>query len=136
MAKSVVFDNDFITVWCDQENGIVSHEMHKPTSGQVLHDALEAGLEAFCRVGATKWLSDDRMSGVLPEEDFEWGTGGWEDRVIAAGWKYWAMVPPASCREQMCSQRLIDIYASAGVVARAFSDPQMAEQWLIECALD
>ena len=136
MSKKVIVDNEFITLWCDPEAGIVSHEFHKPIAGSALRDALQAGLKEMRRVGATKWLSDDRKGHVLPEEDCVWGMESWYREVIAAGWKYWAIIPPNTPLGQLTAQRLIDDFGREGLRVKVFSAPHLAEQWLQNCEHD
>ena len=91
---------------------------------------LNKGLEVFQEFGAQKWLSDDRANSALSPEDGEWGTNNWNPRVIAAGWKYWAIVMPAKVIGQMNMQYFIKVNSELGVTARVFSDPDEAMRWL------
>ena len=79
---------------------------------------------------ARKWLSDDRGNGAVRPEDEEWVQKNWLPKVVAAGWKYWAIVPPQKVVGQMNIKRLVAAFAEVGVTAQVFSDPTAALEWL------
>lgn len=93
-GEGVLYDSDQISVWYYPEKKIIHHKMHKFVHGQPFRDALMAGARAMEEYKADKWLSDDTNNPVLSPEDVEWGDKNWQPRVIAAGWKYWAIVQP------------------------------------------
>jgi hypothetical protein len=127
---TTIIDNEFATLWFHPETKIVHHQFHKPIGGQSFRDVLDKGLEAFQEANAQKWLSDDRGNSALSPEDSDWGINNWAPRVIAAGWKYWAIVMPEKVIGQMNMQRFMKIYSEQGVSVRVFSDPDEAMQWL------
>ena len=133
MAKSVILDNEHITVWFDSEHRLVHHQMHKYTHGEPFREALLAGLDAFRAHGATKWLSDDRANNALPPDDEEWATTVWFPQVRDAGWKFWAIVLPEMVVGQMNIKRYVDMYAKQGITVRMFSDPVEALRWVSSC---
>jgi hypothetical protein len=130
MPKINVVDNAFITLTYDSDTKIVSHQIRQYTCGQPLRDALVAGTEQLKKNGAHKWLSDDRNSGALPKEDLEWTKNVWTKATIAAGWKFWALVLPASLIGQQNMKRFCEEFAKAGVTVQTFSDPALALAWL------
>jgi hypothetical protein len=109
---------------------IVHHELRRFVHGEEFRQVLEEGLRAFKEHSACKWLSDDRGNGALKPSDADWALNDWAPRVIAAGWKYWAVVLPEKVVGQMNMRRWIDTYASKGVTAMAFTDPRRAMIWL------
>ena len=127
---TTILDNEYATLLYHPETKIVHHQFHKPIGGQAFRDVLNKGLEVFQEFGAQKWLSDDRANSALSPEDGEWGTNNWNPRVIAAGWKYWAIVMPAKVIGQMNMQYFIKVNSELGVTARVFSDPDEAMRWL------
>ena len=130
MSKTTVLDTDYATLWYYPEQKIVHHVFRKFIYGQEFRQVLEKGLEIFKQHGAQKWLSDDRNNSALPKEDGEWGVNDWSPRVVAAGWKYWAIVMPDKIAGQMNMQRFIDTYAKLGVTIQIFDDPDEALDWL------
>ena len=71
---------------------IVHHEIRRFIHGPQLRALLLEGVRAFRKYGANKWLSDDRGNGPLKPEDAAWASAEWSPQVMAAGWKYWALV--------------------------------------------
>lgn len=119
----VIIDNDFATLWYHPEKKIVHHKFHKFMFGQPFRDVLMKGLELFKEKGCQKWLSDDRANPVLNPEDNAWGEFDWTPQVMAAGWKYWALVMPEKVVGQMSMQRLVEQYREMGVVVYITDDP-------------
>ena len=127
---TTIIDNEYATLWYHPESKIVHHQFHQPIGGQAFRDVLNKGLEAFQEFGAQKWLSDDRGNSALSPEDSDWSINNWAPRVIAAGWKYWAIVMPAKVIGQMNMQRFIKTYGDQGVTVQIFSDLDEAMRWL------
>lgn len=136
MPGSPVIDNDNITVWGDTERQMVAHCFHRPTTGAAFREALLAGVELLRRHGYRKWLSDDRRNLNFPKEDIRWIFEIWRGLAVAAGWRYWALVPPEDMVGQMDMQMLIDDFGQSGVIVKVFSDPDLGAQWLQRCAED
>jgi hypothetical protein len=130
MPKTTLIDTDYATLWYDTEKKIVHHKFHKYIYGPEFRNVLEKGLEVFKEKGACKWLSDDRNNSALPTEDRDWAQGNWSPRVIAAGWKYWAIVLPQKVIGQMNMQYFIDENTKMGLTVQVFSAPDEALQWL------
>ena len=125
-----IIDNEQATLWYYPETKIVHHQYHQPISGQSFREVLSKGADAFQEHGAIKWLSDDRANSAIPPEDAQWAENTWSPRVLAAGWKYWAVVMPEKIIGQMNMQRFIKNSSDRGVTAQVFSDPDEALEWL------
>jgi len=130
MAQITVIDNPNITLWYHPDTKIVHHQIHKFTSGQLLRDSLIAGAELFEKHQACKWLSDDRLSGPVAQEDKDWNAVNWVPRVRKAGWKYWALVVPEKTVAQMNLRRFQEEFSKSGVTVQTFTDPEAAMKWL------
>ncbi|MFC1884522.1 hypothetical protein ACFL2O_07115 [Thermodesulfobacteriota bacterium] len=130
MSKTVIFDDEFITVWYYPEDKIIHHQFHKYTQGQTLRDAFSAGAEILEKNRAQKWLSDDRLSSVINEEDMKWTSTVWRPLVTKAGWKYWALVLPEKAVGKLNMNRIIKDYANTGVTVKTFSEPDEGLKWL------
>ena len=127
---SVVFESEFATIEVLPEKKIVRHKFHKFIYGDAFQQALIAGRDAFIKNRCTKWLSDDRLNGVLKSEDLEWGQKNWEAELFKAGWKFWALVLPEKAIGQITMKKLIEHYKSLGLTVQTFSDPDEALKWL------
>jgi hypothetical protein len=126
----VLIDNATVSLRYHPMKRIVHHEFKQFVRSEPFREVLEKGLEAFQTYGACKWLSDDRRNTAITPADAEWATRNWAPRVMAAGWKYWAVVMPENVIGQMNMKRWIQTYAEQGVTARAFTDPDEAMEWL------
>jgi len=120
------------SVWIYPEQGIVHHTMKTYCYGESFREALTRGSEAMKLHKATKWLSDDRASGPVPAEDSEWSQTNWFPQTKAAGWKYWAIVPPEKILGQLKIERISKMYSERGINRRMFQTPEEALKWLGE----
>jgi hypothetical protein len=130
MPGIVALDNEFVTVGCDPESGIVHHVMHKFVVSAMFRQALETGLELMKAHRASKWLSDDRRNGALSNDDVAWASKDWRPRAIAAGFRTWAMVLPESVVGSMRTRRIVDVARRGGLTTGIFEDPAAARSWL------
>jgi hypothetical protein len=130
MAKEIIIDNEFISVWYHPEKKIIHHEFHKFTEGNIFREGLSSGAQVLENNHVQKWLSDDRKNSVLTEEDRKWTSTEWRPRVLKAGWKFWAIVLPEKVVGQMSMKRIIEEYAKTGVTVKIFDDPENALDWL------
>lgn len=130
----VLIETEAVRLLYRRDDKIVHHEIRRFVHGAQLREMLERGLQALEMHKAQKWLSDDRGNGPLKPADEEWAKSNWFPRVIAAGWKHWAVVMPDAILGQMNMRRWIELYADAGVNAHPFVDPQLALKWLREQA--
>ena len=125
-SKTVIVDNEYVTVWCYPIEGIIYHQFHKYCYGEIFREMLTTSLEAFEKNKCTKWLSDDRKFGAILPADKEWGDQFWRPRMLAAGWKYWAMVLPEKVTGKMNIEKLVQEYEGLGVTVSYHSDPESA----------
>lgn len=130
MSRTTILDTDYATLWYYPETKVVHHVFHRYIYGQEFRQVLEKGLEIFKEHGAYKWLSDDRKNSALPTDDMGWAMNDWQPRVIAAGWRYWAIVMPDKVVGKMNMQRYIEQNAAQGVTIQIFDDPNEALAWL------
>jgi hypothetical protein len=126
----VIIETEAVSLRYHPRTKIVHHEIRRFVHGQEFRDILEKGLEVFQRNSAHKWLSDDRGNGPLKPADAEWALNDWAPRVMARGWKFWAVVMPKKVLGQMNMKRWIEAYTERGVTTQAFSDPHEAMVWL------
>jgi hypothetical protein len=129
-SRLTILDSERCSPWYYPQKKIVHHQLRAFVHGNDFRGILEAGLAAFQKHGGSKWLSDDRGYSVLTPEDREWAVTQWSPRVIAAGWKYWAIVMPEKATGQMQLKGLIKTYADKGVTVRTFPTPEECMAWL------
>lgn len=128
--KISIVDNDMIAVWVYPARRTIHHQMKAYCYGDRFYQALMKGAEALEQYHATKWLSDNRVTGALPAEDAEWTAKNWFPKVKAAGWRHWAVVQPEKVIGQLNMSRFIKKYSELGINARMFSDIDEAFRWL------
>lgn len=130
MSVVSILDGPVATLWYHPEAGIVHHQFKKYAYGDDLKAVLDRGYEVLKANKGTKWLSDDRANNALRPEDAQWAQTDWFPRVVAAGWKYWAIVLPETVVGKMNMRGFIEQYAQAGITAQVFTDPAQALSWL------
>jgi hypothetical protein len=130
MPVNTLVDNEFATLWCDPDKKIIHHKIKKWAFGTNLRNILDKGCDALKANSCTKWLSDDRLNGVLKPDDEEWARNNWFPRTLKAGWKHWAVVLPEKVVGQMNMKRFTEDYSKAGINAMLFSDSDSAMKWL------
>ena len=128
--RVVALDNEYITVECDPEAGIVQHVMHRFVVSDVFRQGLELGLGLMQEHGATRWLSDDRRNGALSTEDSEWAANVWQPRAVALGLELWAIVLPEAVFGNKRLRRIVEAERRRGLKVEAFADPDEARRWL------
>ncbi|MES9926492.1 MAG: hypothetical protein ABW158_00105 [Candidatus Thiodiazotropha sp. 6PDIVS] len=85
------------------------------------------------RHGAQKWLSDDRLNSVLDPDDLAWSEEYWRPFAIAAGWKYWAVLPPAKARGKIHMERITNnVDSHTKVLVEIFTGFDLAWEWLVK----
>ena len=130
MQPDIVWKTDEATVLYRGDTKIVHHEFHCAARGELFRNVLLAGLEAMKKGGGAKWLSDDRKNASLLPDDESWARTVWFPGVAAAGWKFWAIVLPERIAAKWNMQRHVTHFASMGIVAKTFGDPDEALAWL------
>ena len=125
-----IIDSDAALLVYRHQEAIVHHTFRRFVHGPQFREVLEVGLDLFKKRGACKWLSDDRRNGAITAADGTWALNDWAPRVIAAGWKYWAVVMPRKVLGQMNMRRWAETYGKQGVIAQLFDDPDDALGWL------
>ena len=128
--KTTIIDTEFATLWFYPGRKIVRHVFHQFIHGAEFRNVLDKGVEIFQKEGAQKWLSDDRKNSALSPDDERWSMEDWFPRVLAAGWKYWAVVMPDKVTGQMNMNRMMKRYIDEGLTVKVFSDPDEALKWL------
>lgn len=132
MGTITIIDSDSFKLYFHEETKIVHHIMFPDARGQVLRDGLLAGTQLLKQYGAVKWLSDDRKSPGLSEEDRAWGNEVWNTANVEAGWRYWALVVPEELAARQDMVYLVNTYYDMGVRVQVFTDPDDGMKWLSE----
>jgi hypothetical protein len=129
--RSTVFEHERMIVWCYPELGIIHHQVKQYVSGALFREALDRGIAAMRGCGGSKWLSDDRLNGPLLPADLTWAEEVWFPKTVAAGWEYWAHLPPTSVIGRMNTRRHVQLYKERGITVRPFEDLDAAMAWLV-----
>ena len=132
MSIIELYSSPYITVNFRPDKKIVHHTIHQPVGEAHIEshkEALHAGTEALRQYGASKWLSDDRNNGPLPEEILEWSKG-WYPVAVEAGWRYWANVVPAEVIAAGTLTAVLRELHSYGLEMQVFASVDEAEEWL------
>lgn len=130
MGKIKIAETDKYEIYCYPEDKIVHHVIKKFVCGEDFRNLMTKAADAFIEYKCNKWLSDDRSSTVLKQEDVTWGQKNWEPRVLQNGWKFWAIVMPDSAVGKMTMKPIIDRYASLGVKLEIVGSPEEGIEWL------
>ena len=130
--KEILIDNDVATLWYYPDSRIIHHRLKKFIYGDKLKNLLETGAEYFEKKGCKKRLSDDRNSSALRKVDLDWGEKHWKERIVKAGWKYWAIMMPDLEVGKLTMKSLINLYSELGVTVELFDDVKLAYKWLTE----
>ena len=133
MAKTIILDDEFATLWFHEREKIVHHEFHKFIFGEPFHKVLNEALRVMKETGSEKWLSDDRKNAAISQEDQEWLAKEWRPKALESGWKYWAVVLPEKTVGRLSILRIFDTYREkTAIVADTFDDPTEAFAWLLQ----
>jgi hypothetical protein len=130
MEKEVLFTNEKITIWYYNSKKIIHHQIHKYMEGKEFRDAMTQIAVAFETEGATKYLSDDRKSTVISNDDIEWLRNVWRPRVTKTGWRYWAIVLPDAAPGRIVMEKIITDYFTLGITLQLFVNADEALKWL------
>ena len=77
-------------------------------------------------------MSDDRNSSALRKADLDWAENNWKQRIIKAGWKYWAIMMPDLEVGKLTMKNLIKDFRDLGITVEIFDDVELAYKWLAE----
>lgn len=130
MTTLPLIDNAHCTLVYHPKTQIVHHRMHGYMPTRQFEEMLLAGAEAMRTHGGCKWLSDDRKNPVIAPSRQEWARANWFPKVLAIGWKYWAIVTPTASLGQWSTGQVAEMYGRHGIVTQFFSEPDAAMQWL------
>jgi hypothetical protein len=130
MSVEVILDNEYVTLWYYPEAGIVHHKFKKYIHGERFREAITRAIETLEQRGGNKWLADDRLNSALSKDEYNWVSTVANPRMLAAGWKYWALIYP----DKKPGRTNLDYYVRAssgyGIFAQAFDDVAEAVKWL------
>jgi hypothetical protein len=128
--RTLIDRNEYATLWYHPGLKIVHHKIHKFIPAGIFQDILTTGAKIIEEHKATKWLSDDRQNTVVRNDDLAWASAVWAPRVVRAGLKYWAIVPPEKVIGQMQMDGIMTEYAALGLTILTFADETAALEWL------
>ena len=126
----VIRQDEYATLWYHPREKVIHHKIHKFVPAGILQEILTAGAVVVEQDQAMKWLSDDSDNTVVRISDLEWGRKTWGPRVVAAGLKYWGIVPPRQTIGRMQMNQIVAEWATLGLTIRTFADAPAARSWL------
>lgn len=129
-SAKIIHESEWVTVWYHADVKVVHHRFNKALRGEAFRSALLQGTATLRERGASKWLSDNRLVFILPQEDQEWADTEWFPQTMKAGWKYWAIVRPEKAAADLYMRRLAASRSAAGVKTELFTAPDAGMDWL------
>lgn len=130
MSTETIIDNEFAILTYHRDEKIVHHQFHRALDSENLRLVLNTGIDLLRDHNAIKWLSDNHSIGAHKEEDGKWINDDWLPRVIASGWKYWALVVPDDVKARMNMIEFVDAFYNQGVRVMVFTNVEQAKTWL------
>ena len=98
--------------------------------GDAYRNALTTICDAMKSYQLTTWLADLQAQSAVPPDDLEWTSRHWRPRMMAAGWKHWAIVQPTKIIGQVRMERVAKLFGEQGLDVRTFADPDEALRWI------
>lgn len=132
MALKTIIDNEYASLWLHTDTNIIHHQFKKYIHGPPFREILNGGYDLMLKYHCTKWLSDDSNNGAVASDDEKWSQSEWFPRMMKAGWKHWAVLPPTKIVGQMNIHRFAETYGNLGLNARIFPNEADALKWLVE----
>jgi len=135
----VLSENEVVRIGWEPELKAVHGRWLAPAGGEPLRRPLWEALEAMAARGATKWLSDMRLLGMLTRADEAWLNDTLFPAAVEQGLRYLAIVNPESSRSQVSLRELFtaepaqSLIASDRLVTNGFETIAEARAWLAEC---
>jgi hypothetical protein len=133
MEKIQIISSPLIDAWVYPGRKLAHHQMKGFCYGPDLRDTLLKVVENMERYHLTKYLTDNRASGAVVNEDSEWSTQHFFPRAVAAGWKHWAIVLPVNVIGSIHLKRQAQVMSTHGFMnVKTFEDPREAMKWIDE----
>ena len=130
MKPVTIMEDEFAGLWYHPDSNVVHHEIRGFLPRGFFPKILTTGADCLEEHRAQKWLSDDRSSVIIAEEDVRWTAAVWAPRVIEAGFRYWAVVTPASEVAAAQMAGCVEVYRKQGVTVEQFKKAGDALAWL------
>jgi len=130
MKPITIMEDEFAGLWYHPDSNVVHHEIRRFLPRGFFEKILATGADYLEEHRGQKWLSDDRSSVMIAEEDLRWTAAVWAPRVIEAGFRYWAVVTPASAVAAVQMAECVDRYRRQGVTVELFDQAGDALAWL------
>lgn len=131
--KVVLHDSALIKIEYLPEKKLIYHITNRPVTDADVPEwkiALNKGSQTLRDQKISKWLSDDRNNGPIPQAIIDWGATDFTSRTIDNGWKYWANVVPKDLIAAGTYVPLIQQFYDMGLRMQVFSSSDEALEWL------
>ena len=127
-----ILENEFISILYYPEQKIIAHTVHQPISNMQLMEAMKVASNFLVENNVSKWLSDDRKNGPIEndiaEADMDYKE--YNQRMIDAGWRYWANVIPTSLEAAYTLTPVMEEMHDMGLQMNVFTSYDEAFDWL------
>ena len=94
MERRAILDDDEVALYLYPGIGTVHHVIKRSVENLRFREMMAKAAEAFVAQGCDKYLSDDRAMMTFSYDDLIWAAENWEKPLMAAGGKFWALIPP------------------------------------------
>jgi hypothetical protein len=130
MERETIIDDDDASLFLYPGIGTMCHVINRSIDGDRLRSLMSKAAEAFVANKCTKYLSDDRKIVSFNPEDLMRALENWEKRLMAAGWKHWALIMPGKVLGRIMAKKLAARYVDMHINVRTFDDEASALEWL------
>ena len=125
----IIYQSEHATLkWVEAHHSILKR-FRGFIKDQELQDAFNTGLKVLKEHHSCKWLSDNRGLPVYRPQDIEWINHDWFPRMLAAGWKYWALLEPETAIGAMTMKKF-QFYVDQGITLQVFATEDEGFAWL------
>lgn len=130
--RELVYEDDSRRLYWDAGVRCVELEVKQYTSIGDNRAAMERVLQLIEGKNATKLLADTANMGKVDDEELTWMETDWLPRILEAGVKFIAVVPPKALASHMVLDQMVTRVdpGATGHVRRFFHSAEEAREWL------
>jgi hypothetical protein len=126
----IYYDKRWLTLHWDETCQAVYAEWKGYVEGDDFRGGLDAGITLLAAKRSSRWLGDTRLMGPVRQVDQKWTNEDWFPRIIAAGLRWLAMIPPQSSIARLSVRNVLSKVNGVDVVTALFDDLESARAWL------
>ncbi len=130
LERKTILDDELVALYLYPEIGTIHHVIKRSVENERFRSLMAKAADSFVENGCDKYLSDDRAMMTFSYDDLIWAAENWEKRLMPAGWRHWALIPPKKVLGRVMAKRLAARYVDLGIDVRTFEDDSSALEWL------